>query len=301
MRPIEPLTTDNATEISLDSLLELRRFVSLKSPPSRGQSSGQGRRALRARGMRFEEVRPYSPGDDVRVIDWRVTARTQKTHTKVYIDDNETHHVIGLDVSTSMNFATQGRFKSVLGAQLTALLGWSFVQHRDKVSLMLFNDSKLKLLDTVATAAGWTLHLKTLVEAHKNASVLDKDFNLQWVGAAPRLRQYTLITTPSAFLARFKLYQAFAMARPMHLVLLVDPFEANLPAVGFIPTMFDSMSSILMTSKSNQAAHTARFEALKKEITGWATAAKVPCTWCLTTDEPLGLYNQWIHAHGKRS
>ncbi len=90
--------------------------------------------------MEFDESRIYQPGDDVRNIDWRVTARTGAAHTKVFREERERPVFISMDDRSTMRFATQGRFKSVIAAQLAALLAWAATQQGDRVGGEIFND-----------------------------------------------------------------------------------------------------------------------------------------------------------------
>lgn len=96
--------------------------------------------------MEFDEVRPYAAGDDVRTIDWRVTARSGKVHTKLFREERERAVVVAVDLQRSMHFATQGCFKSVLATHLAALIAWK-AQHRgDLLGGMVFSEQHHKEL-----------------------------------------------------------------------------------------------------------------------------------------------------------
>ncbi len=92
--------------------------------------------------MEFDEARPYQPGDDIRSIDWRVTARTGKTHTKLYREERERPVLICLDLRKPMFFASQQMYKSVLAAKTAALLAWSSSQHNDRLGGLVFSESQ---------------------------------------------------------------------------------------------------------------------------------------------------------------
>jgi uncharacterized protein (DUF58 family) len=92
------------------------------------------------RGMEFAEVRPYQPGDDVRSIDWRVTARRGKVHTKLFTEERERPVLLALDYRRPMFFATRGRFKAVLASELAAVLAWNAQSHGDRVGGFIFSD-----------------------------------------------------------------------------------------------------------------------------------------------------------------
>lgn len=93
----------------------------------------------KGRGMEFDEARHYQPGDDIRAIDWRVTARTGKTHTKLYREEKERPVFVLTDLSASMQFGTQFLFKSVQAAHLSALIAWSARKRGDRIGGLVFN------------------------------------------------------------------------------------------------------------------------------------------------------------------
>lgn len=102
--------------------------------------AGQYHSAFKGRGMEFEEVREYQPGDDVRTIDWNVTARSGRPFVKSYREERELTVLLAVDVSPSQEFGTRQQFKSELTAELGATLALSAIQNNDKVGMLLFTD-----------------------------------------------------------------------------------------------------------------------------------------------------------------
>ncbi|MDA0978532.1 MAG: DUF58 domain-containing protein [Proteobacteria bacterium] len=96
---------------------------------------------FQGRGIDFSEVRVYQPGDDVRTIDWRVTARTQVAHTKLFQEEKERPVLILVDQSASMYFGSQVTFKSVLAARTAALVAWAFLERGDRVGGIVFSEN----------------------------------------------------------------------------------------------------------------------------------------------------------------
>lgn len=99
----------------------------------RTRQLGGYRSIFRGRGMEFDEVRAYQPGDDIRTIDWRVTARTGRTHTKLFQEERERPVLILMDARARMRFGTRDTFKSVLAAKAAAILTWICVAQGDRV------------------------------------------------------------------------------------------------------------------------------------------------------------------------
>jgi uncharacterized protein (DUF58 family) len=95
---------------------------------------------MRGRGIDFEEFRPYQAGDDIRLIDWRVTARTSKPFTKVFREERERPVIIAVDQTHNMFFGSQTAFKSVIAAQAAALFCWLAIDNGDRVGGLVFND-----------------------------------------------------------------------------------------------------------------------------------------------------------------
>ena len=117
--------------------LALQRQVRRKSAAP--HSGGSVSRRL-GRGLDFAEVREYQPGDDVRMIDWKVTARSGKAHTKLFIEERERPVLLLVDFRANMRFGTRGMYKSMLAARIASLLGWSAVAAHDRIGGFVFTD-----------------------------------------------------------------------------------------------------------------------------------------------------------------
>lgn len=138
-------TVPGGAYTQLEQLLQLR-FAARDLPLSarrysQSQQAGQSRTRFRGRGMEFEEVRLYQPGDDIRSIDWRVTARTQVPHTKLYREERERPVLVVTDQRSGMFFGSRTCFKSVTACHISALLGWAALHNNDRIGGLLFNDS----------------------------------------------------------------------------------------------------------------------------------------------------------------
>lgn len=122
-------------------LLKRVRKVEIKTRSlSKHIFSGEYHSAFRGRGMSFSEVRSYQYGDEVRDIDWNVTARTGEPHIKVFEEERELTIMLLVDISRSVHFGTRDSWKNEWMAELSAVLGFSALQNNDKVGLILFTD-----------------------------------------------------------------------------------------------------------------------------------------------------------------
>jgi uncharacterized protein (DUF58 family) len=138
-------TIDPAISVSLAELVAMSskaQQLRLRPKVIRARQGGQYISRMRGRGMEFDESRPYQPGDDVRNIDWRVTARTGKTHSKIFREERERPVLISVDARQPMFFATRGRFKWVQAAQLAALLAWTTHHAGDRIGGEIFAEDE---------------------------------------------------------------------------------------------------------------------------------------------------------------
>jgi uncharacterized protein (DUF58 family) len=130
-----PNFTDLVALKNVKSRLKLASNMSVKST-----TPGDHASPLRGQGLEFDSVREYVPGDDIRNIDWRVTARMGKPHLKLFRQERERHVIICVDMNKTMRFGTKKTFKSVQAAHIAALIGWRGLAHHDLVSGCLFGD-----------------------------------------------------------------------------------------------------------------------------------------------------------------
>lgn len=143
----------------LDKMQLARRKVSATSP-------GNHHSPFRGQGLDFDAVREYVPGDDIRNIDWRVTARTGSPHLKLFKEEKERHTIICIDMNSTMRFGTRSTFKSIQAARCASLLGWRALNHHDRISACFFGDVSggLYYYASKRTRQALCTMLKTLAE-----------------------------------------------------------------------------------------------------------------------------------------
>ena len=219
------------------------RSLPLMSNSVKAQLAGGHLSAFRGRGMEYHESRPYQPGDDIRAIDWRVTARSGRTHTKVHREERERPLLLWLDLTRPMFFGTRNCFKSVLAAKTAALLAWSGVQHGDRVGYLVFSERQH---DEFRPARGkhTVLHFIQQLVANpaweREAAAADGD-GRSGLRALMRLRQ---VTRPGSLVVLFSDFrfldadcrkQLVEISRHNDVVMIhvYDPFERELPDAGF--------------------------------------------------------------------
>lgn len=160
----------NGTALGLPELLWYQRYTKVLdlTPGMAIQSKLAGTYLAKSkgRGMEFDEVRHYQNGDDVRTIDWRVTARTGKVHTKLFREEKERPVFILTDVGHSMRFGSNLLFKSVQAAHLAALIAWHVKQRGDKLGGLVFNQHQHIELKPQSRSHGVLRYFHALTEVH---------------------------------------------------------------------------------------------------------------------------------------
>ena len=140
----EPTGEDVYT--NLQALVRLRYtargFNYLPRQPVRSLLSGRKRSRLRGRGLDFDELRHYRPGDDIRNMDWRVTNRTGKPHVRVYTEERDRPVIVLVDQRLPMFFGSRCKMKSVVAAEVAAITAWRVLSVGDRIGAILFNDTQ---------------------------------------------------------------------------------------------------------------------------------------------------------------
>ena len=198
--------------------------------------SGEYRSVFKGRGMEFDEVRQYSPGDDVRSIDWNVTARTGEPHVKRYVEERELTVMLAVDVSRSADFGTRSRFKRELAVELTAVLSLAATTNNDNVGLLLFTD-RVELLVPPRKGRKHVLRMLRELLAFEPEG-LGTDIRLALDTVYALLKRRSIVFLVSDFLADPEAYrQSILVANRRHDLAafdLGDPLEREFADVGIV-------------------------------------------------------------------
>lgn len=232
----------NGIELCLNELMQYRRYTQLLDlSPNRypkNRLAGQYLAPHKGRGMEFAEVRHYQNGDDIRSIDWRVTARTGVAHTKLYQEETERPVFVVVDLSDSMLFGSQLLLKSVQAAHIAALIGWSAINRGDRIGALVFNQTQHYELKPATRTNALLRLFHQLVLAHNEAqanrlSKADFDFSAQLKRLAQLAKPGALIYVISDFQhtdsTSIKLLADVARHCEVIACQVEDPFEQNMP------------------------------------------------------------------------
>jgi uncharacterized protein (DUF58 family) len=239
---------------------EARGFSFLPRQPIHSLLSGRHASRLRGRGLDFEEIRRYQPGDDVRQIDWKVTLRTRKTHCRIYTEERERSVLIVVDQRRSMFFGSVRYMKSVIAAQAAAFGVWRVIAQKDRIGALVFNDSTIDEIRPQRSRAS-AIRILSAIARH-NCALSSKPgpasapamFNRALTYAA-RLATHDflvcVITDGSGANAESRdLLTRIAHHNDVILGFVFDPLEADLPDIG--PLVFSDGSSQLEVDTSRR-------------------------------------------------
>jgi len=232
--------------VDLAELIEWRHRVRevplFSTPHRRSPLIGLHHSKLRGRGVDFDQVRIYQAGDDVRTIDWRVTARTQEPHTKLFHEERERPIFLVVEQSRRLFFGSGRVFKSVLAAQAASLVGWAALHHNDRVGGLVFGASEHHEIKPRRNKQSLLQLLDRLVRANR---ALDCDTPEQPEAFSLALRRAREVLRPGSLaviicdertLSDSAEQQLTLLARHVDLLLmpLSDPLDHALPAAGHL-------------------------------------------------------------------
>ena len=217
---------------------EILRQVKLIELRTRGLVNslftGEYHSVFKGQGMEFAEVREYQPGDEVRSIDWNVTARMRRPFVKRYVEERELTVMLVVDLSGSERFGTQGRFKSELASELGAVLGMSAIRNNDRVGAMLFTDRIEHVLPPKKGRRHALRLIRDLLAFEPTGTKTDVSGAMQYL--ARMLRQHTIIFIISDFLDAEieRPLKRLAQRHDVVAITVEDPSERVLPDIGLV-------------------------------------------------------------------
>lgn len=293
--------------VTLRDLMRLRepatRLAYTAHNFARAGSSGNYLSAFRGRGMEFAEVRRYIPGDDVRTIDWRVTARTGQPHTKLFQEERERPVVLIVDQSTAMRFGTRRAFKSVAAAQAAAVLAWSASEKGDRVGGFVFADAEHREIRPTRGRRGALRFLRGLVDVSATTSHCAEP---AWIDAVSRAQRIARPGTWVCIISDFDGAEKHPEVETtlMHLnrhcelalILVFDPLEQELPPAG-VYNFSDGEKFALLDSAINdlRQQHRARFDARRARLDHWRRRLGLTLIELPTAADPVRTLCSGLH------
>lgn len=264
---------------------------------------GANRSVYRGRGMEFAESRIYQPGDDVKSIDWRVTARTGQAHTKLFQEERERPIVILTDMRAMMQFGTRNRFKANLAAEVAAMMAWTGHDGGDRVGGLVMTRAGLRDFRASRTRRALLGFLEVLSEETRPERLLGTEATL--AHALRRLRHRNRPGTLAFVISDFSDFDDDAETELRHLAVnahvtniqISDPFDAALPPRGGRLTDGEHALAVSALGGRKLEKYAQQFEARRARLELVSRHHGMVCHFLQTQDDP-----SWIlHPHPNRS
>lgn len=228
-----------------DVLKEVRRIHIVARRQVNDLLAGEYLSAFKGRGMEFDAVREYVPGDEIRSIDWNVTARSEVPYVKTFCEERELTVFIAVDISASGAFGSQSLSKMETAVEVAAVLMFASLRNNDKVGLMFFADEVIKFVPPRKGRGNVMRLIRELLAAEPIKAETDITKALEYLGRVQRRR--CVVFVMSDFLGA-DCSKALSVANQRHdciAVTLQDPRELEIPDVGFI-TLRDAETDELL-------------------------------------------------------
>jgi uncharacterized protein (DUF58 family) len=269
--------------LTAETLRKIRRIELRTRKLVNDSFAGAYHAVFKGRGIAFDTVRPYEPGDDIRDVDWNVTARTGEPFIKRYVEERELTVMLALDASASASFGTVNRQKRDLAAELGAALAFTAISNNDKVGLLIFSD-QIELFIPPRKGRNHVLRLiRDLLASQPTHRGTDIALGLRTINQL--LKHSAIVFLISDFLASSQDYARDLLVTSRRndviAVVLSDPLEQNWPAAGLVglrdaetgaATWIDTGSSHWRKQFQQQAR---RFQKMRDEILNRAGVDRV--------------------------
>jgi len=293
MSAVSAVSNDRVA-VSLKTLVDLAKpAAALKQPPARARATQSGNYLshFKGRGMAFDETRLYQPGDDVRRMDWRVTARTDKPHSKVFREERERPLFLSVDYGPTMQFATRGVFKSVQAAKLAGLLAWSAQQQGDRIGGQIFAAEGCLELKPHSGKVNLLRFFNALVQPRYTSAgdnTLEAALARLQHHARPGSRVYLISDFRGLNPAAESYLALLARHCEVALIQVFDPLESNLPDQGRY-RFTDKLRDVIIDSGDTQRLRAYRQQFQQRQAHLQRLSQKLSMTWlsCSTSQSPL--------------
>jgi len=217
-------------------LLKKVRVIEIKTRGLSNQIfSGEYHSAFKGRGMAFSEVREYMPGDEIRTIDWNVTARLGKPYVKVFEEEREITMMLLVDVSASGNFGSQQLFKREMITEVSAVLAFSAIQNNDKVGVIFFSDHIEKFIPPKKGKSHILRIIRELIDFEPQGKQTNLKVALDFFNSVIKKRSIVFMLSDFIGDTPEKSIRIAAKKHDMVALQSIDQAEGNLADLGFIP------------------------------------------------------------------
>ena len=295
----------NGITCTTEELLNLRHMarslIGKSNQKAYSIMAGSTLSKFRGRGMDYAESRIYTPGDDIRSIDWRVTARSGKTHTKLYAEERDRPVITLIDFSPSLYFGTKEAFKSVIAARLAATVAWTAAFNGDRIGGTLLTPQEKFDLRPQAGRKGVLTLIHALVKATKPPAPNNSESSLEQVlyHGIRTIRPGSRIFLISDFYQHDQHLERNLnrLCRHNDLILcqIIDPLELKAPPPGLYNISNGRDQARLDTKTATvRKSYSERFDARRKNLSRIAGNLKLPYLKIVSGDDIAGIMRRGL-------
>lgn len=214
--------------------------------------AGEYESAFKGRGMEFDEVREYQPGDDVRLIDWNVTARTGLPHVKVHREERELTVMLLVDVSSSGAFGTAHKLKNEVAAEVAAVLAYTAIRSNDRVGLIIFSDRIEHYIPPKKGRAHVWRVIRDILTFRPERRATDLEGALDYLAKVVRRRSVVFVISDFLDMDYADRIRAMATRHDATAICVTDPRETTLPKVGLIELEDAETGEVLLVDTNDR-------------------------------------------------
>ncbi len=246
--------------VSVEELIAQQKYLpylALQPNKLTSNRAGDVKSAFKGRGMEFEEVRAYNFSDDIRDIDWRVTARKSEPYTKIFAEEKDREIVVFLDLSATMVFGTRNELKSVTASKLASLIGWITVRNKDRFGLLIYDGKQttyfkpqnnftnlMYIFNQISLKSHEILQNSALGDMSEAFDVLQ--YNQKGKGTIFILSDFYHIDTE-----KFKKIAVLARKHQVYCINIFDVLEEAAPQDGTYAAQYNDTKLVFDTSAEN--------------------------------------------------
>jgi uncharacterized protein (DUF58 family) len=245
---------------------KIRRIEIVTARQAQNQLAGAYHSVFKGLGMAFSEVRQYQPGDDVRLIDWNVTARSGEPHIKLFVEEREMTVMLLVDMSGSLDFGSREQAKREVAAELAALLAFSAIKNNDRIGLIVFTDRVEKFVPPKKGRKHVLALISEILTFKPQSRRTDLRVGLEFLGRVARRRSVAFLISDFIVDGGIAAYERqLIIAQRKHdlvPVALTDPLSEEIPPVGVI--YFEDLETGEVVAFDSSGPERRRYQALVK-------------------------------------
>jgi len=246
-----PLPTQEE-DISIELMQKIRAIQIKTSHMVTELMAGEYVSAFKGRGMEFNAVREYAPGDDVRLIDWNVTARMDQPFIKEYIEERELNVMLMVDVSSSGEFGSTGKFKNEISAEVASILAFAAIRNNDKIGLIVFsNKIEHYIPPKKGKAHVWNI-IRTILNYQPEGRLTDLNIPLEYLLKIQKRKCIAFLISDFQATNYETNVKLASQKHDLVAISISDPREKDLPKIGLINLRDSESGETLLIDTDNR-------------------------------------------------